>query len=170
MRITCSALTSAGLISLIFIEQFLIKIVATIISFISTLISMFFQSFEIQKSITNHKNSATELLIIRNKLQLLLVEIKLRNKSEIEIVELYRQLVDKLADVYKTAPNTTDKAVKLAANALKVSKCIMTNRVKRYDGVITLEQRQAISKRYKRITIRLNQRDKYEFEEVGEST
>ena len=43
----------------------------------------------------------------------------------------------------------------------------MTNRVKRYDGVITLEQRQAISKRYKRITIRLNQRDKYEFEEVG---
>ncbi|EPR93883.1 hypothetical protein M060_07540 [Streptococcus mitis 29/42] len=83
---------------------------------------MFFQSFEIQKSITNHKNSATELLIIRNKLQLLLVEIKLRNKSEIEIVELYRQLVDKLADVYKTAPNTTDKAVKLAANALKVSK------------------------------------------------
>lgn len=113
MRITCSALTSAGLISLIFIEQFLIKIVATIISFISTLISMFFQSFEIQKSITNHKNSATELLIIRNKLQLLLVEIKLRNKSEIEIVELYRQLVDKLADVYKTAPNTTDKAVSL---------------------------------------------------------
>ena len=46
----------------------------------------------------------------------------------------------------------------------------MTNRVQRYDGVITLEQRQAISKRYKRITIRLNQRDKYEFEEVGEST
>ena len=31
-------------------------------------------------------------------------------------------MVDKLADVYKTAPNTTDKAVKLAANALKVSK------------------------------------------------
>ena len=46
----------------------------------------------------------------------------------------------------------------------------MTNRVKRYDGVITLEQRQAFAKRYKRITIRLNQRDKYEFEEVGEST
>ena len=122
LRIACSAITSAGLISLIFTEQFLIKIVATIISFISTLISMFYQSFEIQKSITNHKNSATELLIIRNKLQLLLVEIKLRNKSEIEIVELYRQLVDKLADVYKTAPNTTDKAVKLAANALNVSK------------------------------------------------
>ncbi len=122
LRITCSALTSAGLISLIFTEQFLIKIVATIISFISTSISMFFQSFEIQKSITNHKNSATELLIIRNKFQLLLVEIKLRNKSEIEIVELYHQLVDKLADVYKTAPNTTNKAVKLAANALNVSK------------------------------------------------
>ena len=32
----------------------------------------------------------------------------------------------------------------------------MTNRVKRYDGVITLEQRQAISKRYKRITKVIN--------------
>ena len=122
LKITCSALTSAGLISLIFTEPFLIKIVATIISFISTLISMFFQSFEIQNSITNHKNSATKLLVIRNKFQLLLVEIKLGNKSETEIVELYRQLVDKLADVYKIAPNTTEQAVELAANALNVSK------------------------------------------------
>ena len=122
IRVSCGALTSAGLISLIFMDQFAIKIVSTIISFISTLISMLFRSFDTQKSITNHKNAANELLGIRNRLQLLLVDIKVGNKDKPELMKIYTNLVEQLDNIYRTAPNTTDKAVKLAGIALKVNR------------------------------------------------
>ena len=83
---------------------------------------MLFRSFDTQKSITNHKNAANELLVIRNRLQLLLVDIKVGNKDKPELMKIYTNLVEQLDNIYRTAPNTTDKAVKLAGIALKVNR------------------------------------------------
>lgn len=122
VRVICAVIISGSLISLIFKDQFKVKLITTFISFISAVISMLFKSFDIQKSITNHKNTANELLAIRNQFQLLLVGIKMKNKDKSELMKIYNNLIVQLDDIYRTAPNTTDKAVKRAENALKVKK------------------------------------------------
>lgn len=122
VRVICAVIISGSLISLIFKDQFKVKLITTFISFISAVISMLFKSFDIQKSITNHKNTANELLAIRNQFQLLLVDIKMKNKDKSELMKIYNNLIVQLDDIYRTAPNTTDKAVKRAENALKIKK------------------------------------------------
>lgn len=121
-RVVCATLISCGLISLIFTDQFIVKLITTFISFISAVISMLFKSFDTQKLITNHKNTANELLAIRNQFQLLLVDIKMKNKDKSELMKIYNNLIVQLDDIYRTAPNTTDKAVKRAKEALDVKK------------------------------------------------
>lgn len=122
IRIVCASLTSVGLISLIFVNEFWLKLVSTIVSFISTSISMFLKSFEVQNNISNHKTTAVDLLIIRDKLRLLLVEIQINNISTKDLFHKYEALQIQLGKVYKDAPNTSDKAVKRASNALKIKK------------------------------------------------
>lgn len=122
VRVICAATTSVGLITLISMDQSMIKLITTFISLISAVISMLFKSFDIQKSITNHKNTANELLAIRNQFQLLLVNIKMKNKDKSELMKIYTNLILQLEEIYRTAPNTTDKAVKRAKEALDVKK------------------------------------------------
>ena len=122
IRIICASLTSVGLISLVFSEQFIIKVLSTLISFVSTAISLFFKSYDIQKNIINHKNTANELLYLRDKFRFLLVEIKTQNMSVKNLIEKYEDLLEQLNKVYKTAPNTTDEAVNRASNYLKIKK------------------------------------------------
>lgn len=122
IRIACASLTSVGLISLIFINEFWIKLISAILSFISTFISMFFKSFEVQNNILSHKKTAIELLTLRDKFRLLLLEIQMKNTDMEEIFQKYEDLQKQLGEVYKDAPNTTDKAVARAFKALKINK------------------------------------------------
>ncbi|MBU0279139.1 MULTISPECIES: SLATT domain-containing protein [unclassified Gemella] len=121
-RIICSSLTSAGLISLIFVDEFWVKLGSALLSFLSAFISMFFKSFELQNNIQNHKKTAVELLILRDKFKVLLIEIMHANNNIEELLIKYTDLQNLLWDVYKNAPNTTDKAVKMAHEALNVKK------------------------------------------------
>lgn len=122
IRIVCASLTSVGLISLIFIDEFWIKLISTIVSFISTFISMFFKSFEVQNNVSNHKKTAIDLLILRDKFRLLLIEIRMNKADTKEIFQKYDNLQRELGEVYKVAPNTTDKAVERAYKALEINK------------------------------------------------
>lgn len=122
VRIICSSLTSAGLISLIFVDEFWVKLGSALLSFLSAFISMFFKSFELQNNIQNHKKTAVELLILRDKFKVLLIEIMQGNNNIEELLIKYTDLQNLLWDVYKNAPNTTDKAVKMAHKALNVKK------------------------------------------------
>lgn len=122
IRIICASFTSVGLISLIFVDEFWIKVISAVLSFINTSISMFFKSFDIQKNISNHKRTAIDLLVLRDKLRLLLTEVHMDNAVAIELIKKYEDLQDQVNQVYKDAPNTTDKAVNRAFKALKIKK------------------------------------------------
>lgn len=122
IRIVCSSFTSVGLISLIFSDQFIIKLLSTLVSFVSTAISLLFKSFDTQNNITNHKDTANQLLIIRDQFKFLLVEIKIKNHNISNLVEKYEDLLEQLGEIYKDAPNTTDEAVDRASVALKINK------------------------------------------------
>ena len=122
IRIVCSSLTSIGLISIIFVDEFWVKLISTLISFVSVSISMFFKSFEVRNNILRHKKTAVDLLVLRNKFRLLLLEINMNNTNTEELVQKYEELERELEEVYKEAPNTSDKAVEIASNALKFKK------------------------------------------------
>lgn len=122
VRVVCTSLTSAGLVSLIFTDGLLVKIIVTVLSCISTIISILFQSFNTQASIISHKKAGNDLLAIRERLRILLLKIKQRLRSAAELTETYEQIIKELSKIYSEAPQTTDKAVKEASISLNIKK------------------------------------------------
>lgn len=122
ISIACTSLTSVGLISLIFVDQFWIKFFSAIVSFTSTFISLFFKSFDLQNSSSIHKKTALDLLVVRDKLRFLLLEIRINNNGINELLKKYEAIQNELDEIYMNAPNTTDKAVRRASEALKITK------------------------------------------------
>lgn len=120
VKLISASLTSVGIVSLIFTDQIWIKIISALISFVTIFINAFFKSFDLQAMINNHKTAANKLLIERNKLKFLLLKIKLREDKPTELCKEFETLLDSIGQVYKDAPNTTGKAVKLAKKALYV--------------------------------------------------
>lgn len=116
VRIICSALTTVGLISLIFSNQLIVKIISATLSLTITFISMMFKSFNLQEMSGRHKSTANKLLIMRDKLRTLLVEIHLEMKDESVLLSNYKEL----HEIYNEAPNTTEKAVNEARIALEI--------------------------------------------------
>lgn len=49
-------------------------------------------------------------------------KVFMRTACKPELMKIYTNLVEQLDNIYRTAPNTTDKAVKLAGIALKVNR------------------------------------------------
>lgn len=122
IRIIFSSLTSVGLISIIFIDDYLIKLISALLSFVSTSISMFFKTFDLQTNITNHKNTALELLEIRDEFLYLIAEIEMNIINLEDLLVKFENLQKKFSNILKEAPNTSNKAVEKASIALKINK------------------------------------------------
>ncbi len=121
VSIICASLTSIGILSTIFNNQLWIKIISAILSFVNVFLTAYFKSFDLEKFTKAHKETANKLLILRNELSCLLMSIKLKEKTISELEERYVELMEKANEIYKVAPQTTDKAVKLAKDALQVN-------------------------------------------------
>ncbi len=121
VSIICGSLTSVGILSTIFTDQLWIKIVSAVLSLFTVFVAAYFKSFDLNKLTKAHKEAANKLLIVRNEISCLLTSIKLKEKPVLELEDRYRELMDKANEVYKEAPTTTDKAVKLAKEALQVT-------------------------------------------------
>lgn len=120
-KIISASLTSVGIVSLIFTDEILIKIMAALISFVTVFISAFFKSFDLQTMVTAHKSTANKLLSIRHDMQVLLLKTKLRKDDENSLINEYEIIMKKLDEVYSCAPNSTDKAVEKARVALNIT-------------------------------------------------
>ena len=81
---------------------------------------MMFKSFNLQEMSGRHKLTANKLLIMRDKLRTLLVEIHLDMKDETVLLSNYKELQKELHEIYNGAPNTTEKAVNEARIALEI--------------------------------------------------
>lgn len=120
-KIAAASLTSVGIVSLIFTDQLWIKLVSALISFISVFVSAFFKSFDLQIMVNQHKSAANNLLVIRDELKLLLLQIRLQKDDPVALYEKYESTVHRLDKIYADAPNTTNKAVEMAREALNVT-------------------------------------------------
>lgn len=121
-KIISASLTSVGIISLLFTEQLWVKILSALISFVSVFVSAYFKSFNLSNLIKLHKDTANQLLRVRDQLELVLLDVKLKSKTVDEITDEYKEIVDRLHTVYDEAPSTTDKAVEQASKALNINK------------------------------------------------
>ena len=121
-KIIAASLTSVGMVYLIFSDEVLIKIVSTLVSFISVFVSAFFKSFDLQSMANQHKAAANNLLIIRDDLKLLILQIRLEKNEPIYLYDKYESIIHRLDKIYTDAPKTTNKAVEMAKYALNITK------------------------------------------------
>ena len=77
-NILSASLTSVGIVSLIFTDQLWVKIVSAILSFVTIFVSSYFKAFNLSDLRKSHKTSANQLLQIRDKLEMVLLEIKMQ--------------------------------------------------------------------------------------------
>ena len=70
----------------------------------------------------SNKTTANKLLCIRDQLYLIILKIHMECDSANDLLIQYEKILKELDKIYQSAPNTTDKAVKLARKALNVSK------------------------------------------------
>jgi len=122
IKILISSITTAGIISTIFSDKLVIKILTAIFSVISLFINGYFKSFNLQNLVASHKSTANKLLNIREKLLLLLTKIKFENESVSVLSEKYEEIMNALNQIYLDAPTTTNKAVKKASEALNMQR------------------------------------------------
>ena len=122
INIVFAALTSAGLISIIFADPTWLKVASAAVSFVTTAISAFLASFDYKSMAKDNKTAATKLVCARDELLSLLAKIKLREIPVSELMDVFDAIQKRVHEVYKDAPNTTNKAVKKADAALKKHK------------------------------------------------
>ena len=122
INIVFAALTSAGLISIIFADPTWLKIASAVVSFITTAISAFLASFDYKSLAKDNKSAAKKLVCARDELLSLLAKIQLRETPVTELMDRFDTIQKQVHEVYKEAPNTSNKAVKKAGVALKENK------------------------------------------------
>lgn len=121
LRVVCSSLTSVGIFTLIFHDQFWIKISSTLLSLLTIFLNSYFKSFNLQTMISSHKSTAIKLLKKRNELKILLLKVKSSNINNDEILQDYERLQSELFQIYDEAPITSDRAVERARASLNVT-------------------------------------------------
>jgi hypothetical protein len=104
-----------------FNDSLWIKIVSALLSFVTVFVATYFKSFQPSKQAKSHKEAANNLLIARNEITCLITAIKMGSKPISELEDRYNELMRTTNQIYKEAPQTSDKAVKRAEIALKVS-------------------------------------------------
>ena len=121
VNIFAASITSAGIFSLIFTDQTWLKIASAVVSFITIFISALLKSFDLQSMAKANKATATKLVGLRDELQTLILKIKMGEQSVYSLTDEFEALQKRVHVVYSDAPKTTDAAVKMAEEALKIN-------------------------------------------------
>ena len=120
VNIFAASITSAGIFSLIFTDQTWLKITSAVVSFVTIFISALLKSFDLQSMAKANKATATKLVELRDELQTLILKIKMREQPVCSLTDEFEALQKRVHVVYSDAPKTTDAAVKMAEEALKI--------------------------------------------------
>lgn len=78
------------------------------------------QVFDLQSMAKANKATATKLVGLRDELQTLILKIKMGEQSVYSLTDEFEALQKRVHVVYSDAPKTTDAAVKMAEEALKI--------------------------------------------------
>jgi hypothetical protein len=119
VQIVLSALTSSGVVSILFIDKFSLKLATAVVSFLSVCLSTYLKSFDPGGSAQKHRDAAANLWPIRESYLSLLTDLRMQAITNEQAIARREELQKKLAAVYKGAPQTNGKAYAAAQTALK---------------------------------------------------
>ena len=122
VKIVISPITSAGIISIIFMDDFYLKLITAVISMISIGITTYFKTFDLPGLMNQHKSSSLQLLHIREQLISLLSDIKIQRLKTEDIIKKRDEILSSLQAVYDGSIDPSAAAVGLAEKALKQDK------------------------------------------------
>jgi hypothetical protein len=119
--VVLSALTTAGLISILLGTGRAGAVVSAIVSTVLLAVNAYAKSSDLGEMAQKHRQSAANLWLMREKLLTLLVDLKMGEKP-VEKLQMERdELLQELYGIYSNAPSTTSKAYAMAQKALKVN-------------------------------------------------
>lgn len=121
-KIVLSGITSAGLVSLLFIDPYWLKLTSAILSCCSTILIAVTKQYDYESIIRCHRNAATKYLAVKDRIMLLLLRIKLHSDNYEILEKEFDSILTSVGSINESAPQTTSCAVKKAARALKVHK------------------------------------------------
>lgn len=118
-QIVLSALTTAGFIGAAFGKGQVATLGGLAVSTVLLILNSYVKNFDIGELAQKHKQAATDLWLIRERFQSLLVDISMKQKPLGSLQEQRDKLIESLHTIYSGSPSTTDKAYKNAQKALK---------------------------------------------------
>ena len=122
INIVAATITSVGIISLLFTDQSWVKFASSIVSFVSVFLGAFMKTFDFSSMSKANKVAATKLVALRDELQTLLFKIRACTHPINELEQEFENIQQKIHTIYDEAPKTSDAAVKMAGESIKVKK------------------------------------------------
>lgn len=119
LRIGLSAVTTSGIITVVFIDKFWLKIITAIISGLSFFINSYFKMYDLKSLYKHHKQSAIDLLELREELITILCDIKIGKYDECLLSARRDEVLSKQISIYRKCLDVEGKAVDRASDNLK---------------------------------------------------
>lgn len=121
-KIVLSALTSSGIVSVLFVDNFWLKVVSAILSSISLFISIYCESYDLKTEANIHKATALSLFKLRENTISILSDIKCKKLTYDEIIVKKNLVYDEYFKICNNAKDTDVKSVDKACKDLNVRK------------------------------------------------
>lgn len=119
VEIFLSALTTTSILAVVFKENNAYQFIAALSSTLLLAITLYSKDFNLLSIAEKHKNAALNLIDIRERIFTLLTDIRMKNKSIIDLQLQRDVLTNELIKTYRGAPRTINKAYKTASEALQ---------------------------------------------------
>lgn len=116
-QIIFSALSSGGIVSTIFYNQLILKLISAVISTLLLGINLYFKNFDLSDKIEQHRITSDKLWNIREDYVSLLTDFETLTNEE--IITERNELKNRTYTVYCHSPKTNSKSYKQAQQALK---------------------------------------------------
>ncbi|MGU9050426.1 SLATT domain-containing protein [Clostridium perfringens] len=119
-RIILSALTSSGIFAILFVDNFILKLITALISAVTLFINTYFKSYNLKLMHKQCKTTAIEFLELREDIVSTLCDIKIDKYTEEELREKRNKFIGRKMEIVKCSPEASNRAVKKAGDALKI--------------------------------------------------
>lgn len=120
-QIAVSVLTTSGALSVVFLDQFWLKLATAALSIVGLWASGYMKGFDPGGTAQKHRDAAANLWPIRESYLSLLTDLRMGGVSADDAGKRRDELQKKLAAIYLGAPQTNSKAYADAQKALKES-------------------------------------------------
>lgn len=118
MEVILSVLTTTSLVLVIFQEGKVQEYIAASCSALLLGLNIYMKDKNFLDIIQAHKNSASDILVIRDQLESLIIDTEIGNKAIEDLQQTRDDLMAKLHKFYRDAPRTDKRAYQKASKAL----------------------------------------------------